>query len=955
MQSELEELNNSIEGEVKSSHLDRLLYSSDASIYQELPLAVVCPKKSSDCQEIVAWAARTETPLIPRAAGTSLAGQVVGSGLVIDSGRHMRAVGDLEGETIWVEPGVILDNLNDQLRPQGLLFGPDTSTSNRCMIAGMIGNNSCGEHSIVHGTTRDHCLAIEALLSDGSAVSFGPLSAEELQRKCSQDDLEGQIYSQLCELIETQRKTIINASPKPSILRRNMGYALDYLANCQPWNPDGKPFNLAPFICGSEGTLCLVTRAKLNLIRAPRQRILLCAHFDSVIEACRATPLAVAAGAAAVELIDDKILNITKENITQNRNRFWLKGEPKAVLVIEFYAEEIEEARAKAHELEATFGNHNFGHAFSYVEGSDIARVWALRKAGLGLLMGVVGDRKAQPIIEDAAVAVEDLADYVTDIDAIMQQHGVELIYYAHASVGLLHLRPELNLKDPHDVASFKAIASDVAQLVKKYGGSFSGEHGDGRLRAPFIEEMVGPELYNLFAEVKTIFDPANLFNPHKIIAPKAIDSDLKIKPGPHRDIEDTFFDWSREGGLIRATERCNGAGVCRKTANRPTMCPSYQATLEEENSPRGRANVFRQFLISSSPHQSFESSEIKQVLDLCLSCKACRSECPANVDVAKLKAEFLQQYYQINGSDSRSSRFAHFSSQAKFASLAPKLIGAIANLTPVKKALGIHPARSLPRFCKQKLSIPARSSDSSKVVNIYVDEFSQYLDLPVVEAAIDVITKLGYHPNPILGLDSGRAAISKGFLKLARQQATKTVKKLAAVVESGEMLIGLEPSAALGFGDDIPDLFREPELKAAAQRVGDKLMLFEEWINQLPDNTPFAQKSARILIHGHCHCKSLLGSEPLTQAFERFSGVSAELISSGCCGMAGSFGYEREHYELSMQIGEQSLFPALRAANADTLICAHGHSCRHQIKDGTGREALHPAQIMARLLDTTP
>ena len=954
----LAELQTLVRGEVSDRRADRLTHSTDASLYQELPLGVVCPRDRGDLLEIVKWSIRHKTGLILRGGGTSLAGQVVGDGLVVDIGRHLNAVSDIDPEQrrVVLEPGVILDDLNDRLAVHGLHFGPDTSTSNRCMIGGMIGNNSCGEHSIIHGTTRDHCLKLEVLLGDGSRATFEPLGAQALEGKRRLDNLEGNIYRHLCDTIDRNRDTILKNYPDPDVIRRNMGYPLDVLAQCRPWNPDGPEFNLAPFICGSEGTLCLVESATLGLVDVPRARVLLCAHFNSVIEACRANILAVECGPSASELIDGTILDATAKNLEQSRNRFWLQGRPAAVLIIELSGETQPEAEAKAEELRARFQAASLGYATTSVRGADITRVWSLRKAGLGLLMGIPGEKKAVQLIEDAAVPVRHLPEYVEGVDRILAQWGVGCVYYAHASVGLLHLRPELNLKDPKDVEIFKRIGDEVSSLVKSYGGSFSGEHGDGRLRSPFIKKMLGEEVYAMLASIKHVFDPHRIFNPGKIIDAPALTTALRASMAPAALNIQTYFDWSADHGLLGATEKCNGAGACRKSPGRGTLCPSYQATRDEKHCTRGRSNLFRQLLSADNPAACFGDEDLHETLALCLSCKACKSECPANVDMARLKAEFLQQYYDRHGVPRRARAFANFSAQARLARFAPGLASAIANTGLFKRWLGVHPRRSMPTFAGASFSEwvrrqGPRSSASAADVALYVDEFTDHLEPHIAEEALRILERCGKKVEIVTGVDSCRAPISKGLLREAKLRLEPGIRRLHEIASRGLPIVGLEPSAALGFRDEIPDLFPNSPLQDMARTVAAKLQLFEEYFLTL-ESIPFSNQAAgKLLVHGHCHAKALIGMVPLLAALKRLPGAEVIDLNTGCCGMAGSFGYEKEHYDISMAIADSSLFPALRAHPEASRIVAHGTSCRHQIRDGLGRFAQHPVEVIGALL----
>ena len=950
-----------IDGEVLSDPLNQMLYSSDASVYQARPMAVARPKHGDDCASIIKWAYENEVGIIPRAGGTSLAGQVVGDGLILDISRYMTKTHSYNKDehSVVVDPGVIQSDLNAAVAGDGLVFGPDTSTANRCMIGGMIGNNACGEHSIIHGTTREHTKSIDAILCDGSRVQFGPLSTEELEAKKQLDTLEGAIYRGVFELIDQHRDLIIERFPKPEILRRNTGYALDAIANQQPWNPDGAPFNLVPLICGSEGTLCVVEKACLNLETLPKRKMVVCAHFNSVVEACEATVIAVKHAVSAVELMDGVILEATKANREQARNRAWVEGDPGAVLAIEFYGDDDDDCERQCQALIADLKAAKFGHAFPIVKHEQSSMVWDLRRAGLGLLMGMPGDKKAVPLLEDAAVAVSDLPAYVSGVEKIMANYGLGSIYYAHASVGLLHIRPQLDLKLSEDVKIFHQLGIEVFELVKQFGGSISGEHGDGRLRAPYIQKILGDDCYQLFRDIKNIFDPKHILNPYKIVDPLPMTQDLRYPPDYDTPEIKTWFDWSASEGLVRATELCNGAGACRKSSGNGTMCPSYHATKEEQHTTRGRANIFRQVLQSANPLEAFNNKDLKDALDLCLSCKACASECPASVDMAKLKAEFLQQHYQRNGTPLRSWMFGNFAKQAKILSKVPRFIHGLFNIPFLKKMIGMHPDRSMPHFDRLDYAhwVERRNGRSSdKKVVLFIDEFTRYLDSSIAQDAVIALEGLGFEVISVHDLDSGRAQLSKGLLKDAQLSLARCVKRLLPYAEAGLPIVGLEPSALLGLRDEAVTLLHGA-IQDQAKIVAEHALLFEEFISQLAEQDQldihdWQAPAPHVLVHEHCHAKSLSGPGVTVNAMQHFPGWSVERVNSGCCGMAGSFGYEAEHFDVSMKIGEDILLPAVRNANSLSAICAPGTSCRHQILDGTKKEATHPATLIRQGFD---
>ncbi len=958
------ELSGRLRGELDRSLLARMLYSQDASLYQEMPLGVVRPFDAEDLAVIARFAHEHRVPLIPRAGGTSLAGQCVGDGLVVDTTRHMNWIRRLDAEKreAEVEPGVVQDDLNDAAAPYGLCFAPDTSTSRQAAIGGMIGNNSCGAYSILHGTTRDHVLSLDAILADGSRVCFGPLTPSEFVARRRLDTLEGRIYRGICEILDRHRDAILNDFPHPSVSRRNMGYALDELARQQPWTPSGPPFNLVPLICGSEGTLAMVAAATVRLVTRPRARHLVCAHFADVDAAARAVAAILELRPAAVELMDGALLEATRHNREHARNRFWVVGSPGAVLAIEIHDETEEEAERRAQEIVAHLRRQGHGVAWPILGERDLPRVWALRKAGLGLLTGIPGDHKPVTAIEDTAVAVEHLPDYLRDIRALLSRHGCDCVYYGHASVGVIHLRPMLNLKDPFDFEKFKRILDETADIVRKYRGSLSGEHGDGRLRSAHLRRMFSPEIYALLEQVKDLFDPLGVLNPGKIVRPVSPTAALRV--GSVGREPETVFDWSRTKGFLRAVEACNGAGFCRQSAGRGGMCPTYMATGEEAETTRARANVLRLLLTDPNPEETWTSPELWTVLGTCVSCKACATECPSSVDLARIKAEALHHRMEAQGSSVRDRLFAWYALGARLARFAPDWFSRTSNLCWVKHALGIAPERSLPPFARRTFSSwfqhrarggLSKEASPRRAVALFVDEFIEYMEPDVGAAAVEVMEAFGWRVIPICGLESGRSHISKGFLDAARRRMTAAVARLAALAREGCAIVGLEPSALLGFRDEAPDLV-PTSYRAEAEAVRAAARLFPEWVAEqtIEKNTSeiaFGPLSAsEMLVHGHCHQKALGAPNALRTALERIPDLRIQELPTACCGMAGAFGYEREHYALSMRMGELILFPAIRA-HPEALICADGLSCRHQIADGTGRRARHSAEWLRESL----
>ena len=950
----------------------RRLYATDASEYQEKPAAVALPKSEADLRQLLRFAADHRLGLIPRAAGTSLAGQVVGNGIVLDIGRHLDRILAYDAATrrVRVQPGVVRDELNRHLKPHGVFFAPETSTANRAMIGGMVGNNSCGANSIVYGTTRENIVSVRGFLSDGSEATFGPLDPDQFAAKLAgPDTLETRIYRSVHQLLAdpAQRQRIRDGFPKPTVTRRNTGYALDQLMDCAVFDPaSDKPFNLCRLLAGSEGTLFLGVEFELACHPLPPEGALMCAHFNTIAESLRATVIAMRHGLFGCELIDKHILDCTKANLTHAPNRFFVQGDPGAVLVIDLRHPDPAHIAARMATIEAELRAAGLGYAFPILWGEDCGRVWALRKAGQGLMNNVPGDAKPREIVEDTAVAVEDLPAYIEEFDALMQgKYGIRCVYYAHAGAGELHTRPLFNLKTPAGLAMFRAIATDVAALVKKYRGSLSGEHGDGRLRGEFIRYMVGDDCYAMMRQVKQTFDPRNLLNPGKVIDTPPMDTHLRHDPShpPPREYQ-TLFDFSATQGILRAAEACTGVGECRKShLAGGGMCPSYMATRNEQDTTRARANMLRQVL--SNPRDiadPWDSEEVKGVMDLCLSCKACKSECPSHVDVARLKAEWQQRYHDANGVPLRSRIVAGYAASMRLASLAPSFYNwAVASPTlsgAIKRLARFAPQRSLPPLPPTTLAAwharhanPAHLPYPHGHVHLFCDEFTNYGDAPIGIQAVQLLNRLGYRVLIPHHVQSGRAHFSKGLIRQGQKFATRNVELLTDIVTDQSPLVGIEPSAILSFRDEYPDLV-PTHLKPAAQALARRALLIDEFIAREAAArrvTPasFTDAPRAIKLHGHCHQKALTSLGPTISMLQLPANYRVTLIPSGCCGMAGSFGYEAEHFELSQKIGELVLFPAIRSTPPETLIAAPGTSCRHQIKDATHRPSHHPLQIL--------
>lgn len=943
-------------------------YATDASVYQELPIAVCIPKSQQDLRELIAFASVFGVTLIPRTAGTSLAGQVVGRGIVVDVSEHFDQILEVNADEAWVrvQPGVIRDDLNAFLKPYGLMFGPETSTASRAMIGGMIGNNSSGLHSIVWGDTRTHLLEASVLLDDGSESVFMPLTHQQVQEKIQTGGREGEIYQGLYRILSKSenRSAIEKGFPKKSITRRNTGYALDLLA-------DGfdTGINLCTLLAGSEGTTGIITEAKLRLLPLPKPEVgILCVHCESVLEAMHVNVIALQHEPEASELVDKYILDFTKGHQTYQHNRFFLEGDPGALLMVEFRGDSREEIGQKASALQRELISQELGYAYPLITGAETTKVWDVRKAGLGLIRNLPGDTQPVNLIEDCAVSPEDLPAYVTEVEAILQKYGLNASYYAHAGAGELHIEPLINLKTAEGKKAFRGVLADTAALVKKFNGSLSGEHGDGRLRGEFIPEVLGEPVYELLKQVKEIFDAAGVFNHGKIVDTPPMDEFLRYEKETASIDIPTIFDFSGQESILRLAEKCSGSGDCRKThITGGTMCPSYMATREEKHTTRARANMLRQFLTHSPKVNRFDHEEIREAMDLCLSCKACKSECPSEVDVAKMKAEFLQHYYDANGTPFRTWVIAHFTQSQRLAMWMPGLYNAIIrNRTwsgMVKKVIGFAGDRSLPEVGNTTLrkwvhrqNLKSVHQDQHrapgrKKVYLFCDEFTNYNDVGIGQTAYRLLTALGYEVHLAEHTESGRTYLSKGLLRKAKAIANKNVRKLRDFIDQDTPLLGIEPSAILTFRDEYPDLVDE-ELLEDARKLGQHALLMDEFLAAEMaagriDRKSFEHKPKKIKLHGHCYQKAfhLMGA---TEQILRFpAGYEVEIIPSGCCGMAGSFGYEKEHFEVSMKVGELVLLPAVRETPEDVLIAAPGTSCRHQIKDGTNRISYHPVEIL--------
>lgn len=963
----LDKLSSQLSGELYYDDLMKALYATDASVYRILPLAVAYPKNKHDIKALINFAEEYNTSIIPRTAGTSLAGQCVGEGIVVDVSKYFnRILGFNESEkTVTVQPGVVRDELNNYLKPFGLFFGPNTSTSNRCMIGGMVGNNSSGTTSIKYGVTRDKVIALKTILSDGSEVDFSNITANEIEEKFLINTLEGDIYKSTLTMLKDKKvqHEITSYFPKASIHRRNTGYALDELLEANIFNENSNaPFNFCKLLTGSEGTLAFTTEIILKLDNLPPSNAAIIAvHFNSIESCLAAVEPIMTHDLYMCEMMDKTILDLTKHNTLQQQNRAFIEGNPKAILLCELRSDKEANLDKQISAFVKDLEVKKIGYASPVLKNEWISKAFELRKAGLGLLGNMIGDKKAVACIEDTAVDIKDLSSYIKEFTTLMKKHNQEAVYYAHAGAGELHLRPILNLKKEKDVQLFRTITSEVAALVKTYNGSMSGEHGDGIVRGEFVPLMIGEQNYQLLKQIKTVFDPNSIFNPGKIVDALPMDKNLRTDYAAKETEISTILDFSSSQGILREAEKCNGSGDCRKLPEfGGTMCPSYRATRNEKDTTRARANALREFLTQSDKPNRFDHKELKEVFDLCLSCKACKTECPSSVDVASLKAEFQFQYQKVNGTSFRDRFFAHSSKHnvkaARVAWLSNFVFQNKWTSSVLKSVLGIHSKRSLPKINKLK-SLPLNTKENTlnpiKTIYLLVDEFLGNMEADIVLDTIIVLEKLNYKVNVINGLDSGRSYISKGFLNEAKVTANSNIKKLKDEISEETPLIGIEPSAILTFKDEYLRLADDLD---SAKKIAEHTFLIEEFIQQEIilgniSSNQFTQEALTIKFHGHCYQKALSNQKSSFDILNLPENYKVTIIPSGCCGMAGSFGYEKEHFYVSMQIGEQTLFPSVRKASKDIVVSANGTSCRHQIKDGTGKIAKHPITILKEAL----
>ena len=958
------ELEREVKGEVRFDEISRALYATDASVYEITPLGVVIVKSREDIIRVVKLCGKYRCPLTMRGGGTSQAGQTIGSGLIVDTSKYFNRLLELNTGEKWarVEPGIVLDDLNATLRKDGLRFAPDISSASRATLGGMMANNSAGARSVLYGKTIDHVLEQHVILSDGSLVHLRPLDAAELDDRCHQTSLEGACYR------EVRRTALENAEEIgrrfPKVLRRVCGYNLDAFVDATA------PFNLARLIIGSEGTLGVVVEAKIALVPLPKYKAVMAVQFDDLLEGLAATPAILAHKPSAIEVMDRFILDHTKQSAAlQALRETFVAGDPAVLVCVEMYGETAGELAPRLDALERDLSARRYGSRYHRaLDPAAQSAIWSVREAALGLSMAMKGDAKSLSFVEDTAVAPDKLRDYIAQFLRMVRSHGTTAGVYAHASVGCLHVRPVINIKTESGVRQFESIASASTDLVLAFGGALSGEHGDGLVRAPFMEKMFGPVLYQAFKHIKHTFDPDGIFNPGKIVDAPPLSSSLRYGPSYRTQQPATYFDYTEYGGLPGAVEMCSGLGACRKTLD-GTMCPSYMATREEAHSTRGRANVLRLVMAGRVAEAGLGDEGVREVLDLCLECRACKAECPTGVDVARFKSEFLADYWRRHGTPLRALMLGHVHEMARWGSRLAPVSNWIAQSVPVRwlneHLFGIDRRRVPPAWNRRTLAQWfAEASEgggpdgaqqlAGRQAVIFNDTFTNYFSPSIGVAGINVLRAAGFSPTLAPLACCARPLISQGLLAAAQRQAAVTADRLYPVAHNGPPIVFFEPSCLSAIREDVPALLRG-EARRRAQVIADRSMLFEDFLdsrwNSLPGDFTLTRGPSRILLHGHCHQKAMGRLSSATRLLSRIPEATVIDLDAGCCGMAGSFGYVSSHFDVSHAIGERKLLPESRQMNAQDVLVASGTSCRHQVADFTGVRALHPAELIGSLL----
>lgn len=944
-------LRSEVRGEVHFDEVTLGVYSTDASIYQIKPVAVVTPRDEEDVNAAVRIAVEHGVSILPRGAGTSLAGQTVGASLVLDFSRHMNKVLELNVEERWVrvQPGVVRDELNAELAKHGLLYAPDPATANRANVGGMIANNSSGTKSIVWGKTVDHLLEAKLLFTNGETALFGEESPDDWEKNSQGDSRSALIHREFKRIIEDCRGEIESRYPK--VMRRVMGYNLDEFTQTENWN-------LAKLFCGCEGTLAVLIEAKVNLVPVPKAAVVCVSHFADLLESIRAVEHMLTHGPSAVEILDKVVLDLARKNLSIRPLMSAVEGDPAAVQIVEFFGDSPEEALAKAEGMVRDLTAKGFGYAHPIMTtAADQAKVWNIRKNGLGIMLGIKGDRKPIPFIEDAAIPIPHLPEYIDRVLKFCASLEVPVAMYAHASVGLIHVRPILDLRHADDIAHLERISEEAFGYAVEYGGSWCGEHGDGYVRSPYIERFYGPKIYEAFREIKRLFDPEGLMNPGKIVDAPPIVHDFRYGPDYRVEPFETEYRYREDGGFPAAVEMCTGVGACRKS-NVGTMCPSYMATRDEQHSTRGRANALRLAMTGQLGPEGLTHDSVLEVLDLCLSCKACKSECPSNVDMAKLKSEFLQRYHDRHGFSLQEKLIASSAETArKIAGWKAGIVNAVQGTWVFRKALeavaGFDSRRRLPAYASETLSTwfasrPKKSETPMGKVALFADTYANCHEPRVGKAAVELLESCGYE---VILAEVGccqRPKISHGMLRDARFEGERTLRRLDHILREGVKVVVLEPSCASALTDDLPDLIDDAALGA---RIQENVMMIDVFLQREIEegrlDCGFTSPTGKVLIHGHCHQKALFGTDAMKKILARVPGLAVSEIPSGCCGMAGSFGYEKGHYDLSKTIGEDRLMPAIRAKDPEAAVVACGFSCRCQIADFGQAEAVHWVEVV--------
>jgi FAD/FMN-containing dehydrogenase/Fe-S oxidoreductase len=959
-------------GELLTDDFSRALYATDASIYQQTPVLVALPREPEDLEVLVRACRECEVPLTARGGGTSLAGQTVGFGVAVDTSKYLNRLLRVVPEKGWAEaePGLVLNDLNEQLKSYGYMFAPDPATAEHACVGGVVANNSSGTRSIRYGKTVDHVEGVSFLCGQGELHSFRTMDRETLARAMNAPTRTGELVKGLVSLTKANAELI--ASRYPKLLRRVTGYNLDEMLRGlvavghklpkfeglrAPMAPPVEGFNPASMLVGSEGSLGLITRAKLRITRRPRFTGLVVSHYKSLTEALQGNAVLLTTDPTASELMDHMVLGLAKTQLSISRLMGFLEGQPAAIVITEYSADTAPELEHKLIQAKALLEKESPSYAHPrFTDGSQMEQIWRVRKAGLPLLLGLKGARKPVAFIEDTAVDPSRLVEYVERFDKIVKAHGTSAAYYAHASVGCLHIRPLLDLKSEKDIETMARLSEEVSDLVMEFEGSMSGEHGDGLARGLWNKKQFGPVVYELFREIKKLFDPLGIMNPGKVVDSPPMTETLRFG-ADYRTIElATDLDWSREGGFATAVELCNGAGVCRKT-NRGTMCPSFMVTRDEEHSTRGRANLLRNVLSGRLPPEALHGKRMFEAMDLCIECKACKSECPSGVDVGKMKFEFLSQYYRQHRVPIRTQLFARADLVSRFGSALAPLSNWMLNspLKPlVNHVLGVASERSFPTFARQnfwdwwKRRHTAKGEPNQPRVALFVDTFNGYNEPWVAQSAVRILERLGYTVTIADRICCGRPMMSKGLSDLAKKHALDNINRLRRFIVDEVPIVGLEPSCILSFRDDYFSLVDDPDLPALASLC----VTLEEFLQD--KELPLKEGAPPLLLHGHCHQKALVGTKPSLNVLSQLPGVDLQEVDSGCCGMAGSFGYEKEHYQISKDMAYRSLIPAAESTHRrGGRVIAAGVSCRQQIRSFTNRVALHPAEILAAHLKT--